>query len=151
MKRRTFLQTALAGALGLQLGARAANTRTTVEVYKSANCGCCGEWITHLRKNGYTVTAHDVANPSDYREQFGMPQALGSCHTAKVDGYVLEGHVPASEVKRLLAERPKAIGLAVPSMPLGAPGMEGARIDAYDVFLVQANGRRSVYRHYAGT
>lgn len=150
MKRRTFLQAALAGALGAHLGARAANT-ATIDVYKSATCGCCEDWITHLRKNGFTVNAHDVANPSDYREKFGMPRELGSCHTGMVQGYALEGHVPAADVKRLLAERPKAIGLAVPSMPMGSPGMEGPRADAYDVFLVQANGRRSVYRHYAGT
>lgn len=146
MKRRTFLQAALAGTLGVHLGARAAGS--VIDVYKSATCGCCEEWVKHLRQNGLTVNPRNVANPSDYREKFGIPQALGSCHTGMVDGYALEGHVPASEIKRLLAERPKAIGLAVPAMPLGSPGMEGARVDAYDVFLVQADGRRSVYRHY---
>jgi hypothetical protein len=146
MQRRTVLQGMLAGWLGIQLDAWAA--LPAIEVYKSPDCGCCEEWIKHLRSNGFTVKPHDVANPSDYREKFGVPQALGSCHTGLVDGYALEGHVPASEIKRLLAERPKAGGLAVPSMPMGSPGMERARRDAYDVFLFQRDGRRSVYRHY---
>jgi hypothetical protein len=146
MQRRTVLQGMLAGWLGIQLDAWAA--LPAIEVYKSADCGCCEEWVKHLRSNGFTVKSHDVANPSDYREKFGVPQALGSCHTGLVAGYALEGHVPASEIKRLLAERPKAGGLAVPSMPMGSPGMEGARRDAYDVFLFHSDGRRSVYRHY---
>jgi hypothetical protein len=90
----------------------------------------------------------NVDNPSDYRERGGIPNALGSCHTAMVKGYAIEGHVPANEIKRLLAEKPKARGLAVPGMPLGSPGMEAGRKDAYDVFLVHGNGRTSVYKHY---
>ena len=121
-----------------------------IEVYKSATCGCCTEWVKHLQDNGFTVKAHDVANPSDYREKFGIPQELGSCHTGMVNGYAIEGHVPAREIRRLLAERPKARGLAVPAMPMGSPGMEGHRNDPYDVLLVQANGRRKVYQHYTG-
>lgn len=150
MKRRTFLQAALAGTAALHLGARAAagNASITIDVYKSATCGCCGDWVKHLQKNGFTVNARDVANPSDYRDKFGIPQELGSCHTGMVMGYALEGHVPASEIKRLLAEKPKAIGLAVPAMPMGSPGMEGHRNDPYDVFLVMAGGKRKVYRHY---
>jgi len=94
------------------------------------------------------VNAHDEANPSDYREKFGMPNQFGSCHSAKVQGYALEGHVPASEIKRLLAAKPKARGLAVPAMPLGAPGMEGPRKDPYDVLLVRDGGASTVYKHY---
>lgn len=146
MKRRTLLQAILAGALGVHLGAQAA--LPAIEVYKSASCGCCEGWIEHLRRAGFKVNAHDVANPSDYRAKFGVPDALGSCHTALVQGYALEGHVPAAEIKRLLAERPKAKGLAVPAMPMGTPGMEGPRSDPYDVLLIQADGRHSVYRHY---
>jgi hypothetical protein len=146
MQRRTLLQGALAALLCATAGVQAA--QPVIEVYKSATCGCCHLWVEHLRANGFTVKTHDVANPSDYREKFGVPSALGSCHTAMVGGYAIEGHVPAQEIKRLLAERPKAKGLAVPGMPLGSPGMEGSRKDPYDVLLIQADGRHKVYRHY---
>jgi hypothetical protein len=146
MQRRTLLQGALA-ALLLPVGVAQA-ALPVIEVYKSANCGCCHLWVEHLRVNGFTVKTHDVANPSDYREKFGVPNALGSCHTAMAGGYAIEGHVPAVEIKRLLAERPKARGLAVPGMPLGSPGMDGPRKDPYDVLLVQADGGYQVYRHY---
>jgi hypothetical protein len=149
MNRHILLQAVLAGALGVPLLAGAA-AAPVVEVYKSESCGCCESWIEHLKANGFTVQAQNVPSPSDYREKFGIPQELGACHTGLVQGYALEGHVPASEIKRLLAERPKAKGLAVPSMPLGSPGMEGSRRDPYDVFLVQAGGRRSIYKHYNG-
>jgi hypothetical protein len=105
--------------------------------------------VDHLRANGFAVTTHDVPDPSAYRKKFGVPDALGSCHTATVDGYALEGHVPANDVKRLLAERPKARGLAVPAMPVGSPGMEqDTRRDPYDVILFQADGSRKIYRRY---
>ena len=146
MQRRTLLQGALAALLLAAAGAQAA--LPVIEVYKSASCGCCHLWVEHLRANGFTVKARDVANPTDYREKFGVPDELGSCHTGLVAGYALEGHVPAAEIKRLLAERPKAKGLAVPGMPLGSPGMEGPRQDPYDVLLIQADGRHKVYKHY---
>lgn len=119
-----------------------------MEVYKSASCGCCGDWAKHLEINGFTVNVHNVANPSDYRERFGIPNELGSCHTAMVQGYAIEGHVPAADIKRLLAERPKAKGIAVPSMPPGSPGMDGPYKASYDVMLVTADGRYTVYKHY---
>jgi len=122
-----------------------------VDVYKSATCGCCGKWIDHMRANGFMVRAHDVPEPAAYRAKYGVPEALGSCHTAVVAGYALEGHVPAREVKRLLAERPKARGLAVPSMPLGSPGMEGPRSDPYAVLLIEASGRYREYARYPGS
>lgn len=146
MNRRIVLRAILAGALGAPFIASAAGP--VIDVYKSATCGCCGAWIKHLLANGFTVNAHDVAKPSDYREKAGMPSELGSCHTGMVQGYAIEGHVPASEIKRLLAQKPKAIGLAVPSMPMGSPGMEGHRKDPYDVLLVHAGGKTSVYKHY---
>lgn len=146
MQRRTLLRGAL-GALLLQIGVAQA-AQPVIEVYKSATCGCCKFWVDHLRANGFTVKAHDVSNPSDYREKFGVPNELGSCHTAMVGGYAIEGHVPAQEIKRLLAERPKAKGLAVPGMPLGSPGMEGPRKDPYDVMLIHPDGRHKVYHHY---
>jgi hypothetical protein len=146
MKRRTLLQAMLAGAFGFPLAVSAA--APVIDVYKDASCGCCEGWVQHLRDNGFAVNAHDVANPSDYREKFGIPNELGSCHTAMVQGYAIEGHVPATEIKRLLAEKPKARGLAVPAMPMGAPGMEGAMHMPYDVLLIGKDGRRSTYRHY---
>jgi len=148
MQRRKILLAIPALLLGPRLSAHAA--KPIVEVYKSASCGCCSGWVQHLQDQGFTVEARDVANPSDYREKFGMPDELGSCHTARVGGYTLEGHVPAAEIRRLLAERPRAVGLAVPSMPMGSPGMEGRRSDPYDVLLVGAGGRYTVYRHYPG-
>jgi hypothetical protein len=146
MKRHLLFKAALVGALAVHLSATAA--ARIIEVYKSESCGCCSEWVKHLESNGFRVKAQNVANPADYREKFGIPQVLGSCHTGMVQGYALEGHVPAAEIKRLLAEKQKAKGLAVPSMPMGSPGMEGHRKDPYDVMLVQGNGKYSVYKHY---
>lgn len=148
MKHTILLKTVLAGACALPLLASAATP--VIEVYKSATCGCCTAWVEHLKANGFTAKIKNVDDTSDYRAKFGIPQALGSCHTAMVQGYAIEGHVPAADIKRLLAEKPKAVGLAVPSMPLGSPGMEGPRKDPYDVLLVQANGRYSSYQHYSG-
>jgi hypothetical protein len=145
MLQRQFISAMAAAMLGLPLAALAA--APVIEVYKSASCGCCGGWVKHLEQNGFTVKAHNVDNPSDYRQKFGIPAQLGSCHTARVAGYALEGHVPASDIKRLLATRPKATGLAVPGMPMGSPGMEGADKDAYDVLLVK-DGKTTVYKHY---
>lgn len=146
MKRHLLFQAALVGVLTAHLGAGAATP--VVEVYKSESCGCCSEWVKHLQANGFKVKAQNVANPTDYREKFGMPQELGSCHSGMVQGYALEGHVPATEIKRLLAEKPTAKGLAVPAMPLGSPGMEGPRKDPYDVMLVKSDGGYVVYQRY---
>lgn len=145
MFHRKLISTLAAAMLTLPLAALAA--QPVIEVYKSADCGCCGGWVKHLEANGFTVKAHNVDNPSDYRQKFGIPAELGSCHSAKVGGYALEGHVPASDIKRLLATQPKATGLAVPAMPMGSPGMEGPRTDPYDVLLVK-NGKTTVFKHY---
>lgn len=148
MKRRILLQAMLAASLAMPLLASAAGP--VIEVYKSATCGCCTGWVKHLEANGFTVRAHNVPAPSEYREKAGLPNELGSCHTAMVNGYAIEGHVPAADIKRLLKEKPKAIGLTVPGMPMGSPGMEGPRSDAYDVLLVRKDGSTSTYRHYSG-
>lgn len=148
MKHHIYAKVLLAGALALPLMASAADQ--VIEVYKSASCGCCTGWVDHLKENGFAVKVQNVESTSDYREKFGIPQELGSCHSAKVHGYAIEGHVPAADIKRLLAEKPKAVGLAVPSMPMGSPGMEGPRKDAYDVFLVKSGGQKTVYKHYDG-
>ena len=105
--------------------------------------------MNHLRVNGFRAKSEDVKDPELYRARHGIPAALGSCHTALVEGYVVEGHVPAREIKRLLAERPKARGLAVPGMPPGSPGMDSDRGSPYDVFLVLADGSYRVFAHYA--
>lgn len=148
MKRRTFLSGALLAAV-LPLSVRAAK-KPVITVYKTPTCGCCHEWVAHLQQNGFEVVAQDVPDTAPYRSRFGVPKALGSCHTGVIDGYALEGHVPAADIRRLLTERPKARGLAVPGMPVGSPGMEveGTRRDAYDVVLFSDDGRRKVWQHY---
>lgn len=116
-----------------------------VEVFKSASCGCCGAWVEHMRQNGFQVIAHDVGDVPAERKKLGMPDRLGSCHTAKIGGYVIEGHVPAGDIRRLLKEKPKALGLAVPSMPPGSPGMESPRPIPYDTLLVARDGTTRVF------
>ncbi|MGA0610483.1 DUF411 domain-containing protein [Caldimonas sp. KR1-144] len=148
MKRRSLLALiAATGAAGVPALARA--ERPAIHVFKSAYCECCAAWVEHLRGAGFTVKVTVVDDTTAARKRLGMPDAFGSCHTASVAGYVLEGHVPAAEVKRLLATRPDAIGLAVPGMPVGSPGMEvGTRQDPYDVLLVGRNGRSTVFATY---
>lgn len=155
LSRRQALVTgagALAVGLGWTLSARAAQTKPLVEVWKDPNCGCCKDWMVHLESEGFAVKAHDKGNTAA-RAAFGMPQALGSCHTAKVQGYVIEGHVPAVDIKRLLADKPEALGLAVPGMPIGSPGMDGpvygGRRDAYQVLLVRKDGKTEVFSRYS--
>jgi len=120
-----------------------------ITVYKSPTCGCCKKWVAHLEQNGMQVSAHDVADVVPYKKQGGVTPATASCHTAMVEGYVIEGHVPAADIKRLLSERPQARGLAVPGMPVGSPGMEqGSRKDPYKVLLIHNDGSTSVYSQY---
>jgi len=137
----SFLAILLLGAAGT-LPAQATET---VEVYKSPYCGCCGKWVEYLRQAGFEVRTHDVNDIPGTRKQLGMPDQLGSCHTAKVAGYVVEGHVPAADIQRLLKEKPKAIGLAVPSMPPGSPGMEGPKPMPYNTLLVRSSGDTEVF------
>ncbi|HXF45931.1 MAG TPA: DUF411 domain-containing protein [Burkholderiaceae bacterium] len=150
-RRRAVLALLAAAAAPL---ARAQGAAAAVEVYKSPTCGCCKDWIEHLRAHGFHVKAVDVPAPGVWRARFGLPERYGSCHTALIAGYVIEGHVPAREVKRLLAERPDAIGLAVPGMPIGSPGMDGpdygGRFDPYDVLLVRRDGSSAVFASYRG-
>ena len=147
-KRRLILKSILIGSAATATPLLFAQGAPHIKVYKSEGCGCCEAWIDHLKSNGFSVEAKNVPSPADYREAGGIPKELGSCHTGLIQGYAIEGHVPAADIKRLLKDRPVAKGLAVPAMPLGSPGMEGNRRDPYDVFLVQANGTRSVYAHY---
>jgi hypothetical protein len=125
--------------------------KTLVEVWKDPNCGCCQDWVKHLQDHGFAVKVNESGN-SAMRAKLGIPPKLGSCHTGFVGGYALEGHVPAREVRRLLKEKPEAVGLAVPGMPVGSPGMDGAvyggRRDPFDVLLVRKNGESQVYASY---
>ncbi|VUD71207.1 hypothetical protein MET9862_01784 [Methylobacterium symbioticum] len=124
-----------------------------VAVTKDPSCGCCEKWVTHLRKAGFTVTVTVTEGPvNPLKIRLAVPRELASCHTAQVGGYVVEGHVPAGAIKRLLAERPTGTGLAVPGMPVGSPGMEvdGVELDTYEVTLFGAEGRRTFARYRGG-
>jgi hypothetical protein len=138
-----------AGVVGLgslllnQKSAQAAD----IVVYKSSTCGCCKKWVSHLEQNGYTVEVHNQNRNklSSIKAEMGVPRGLQSCHTAKIGGYVIEGHVPADEIARLLKEKPQIKGLVVPGMPMGSPGMEGPKQDSYDVLALQENGETSIF------
>ena len=154
MQRRQWLHAAaLVGLTAAGFHRSALAQATTVQVWKDPNCGCCHLWVEHLQATGFKVEVRDVGNTAA-RKRLGMPEKLGSCHTAMVGGYVIEGHVPAAEIHRLLKERPVALGLSVPGMPIGSPGMDGpeykGRKDAYDVLLVQKDGSSKSYQRYPG-
>ena len=118
-----------------------------VEVFKSSTCGCCSKWVDHLRTHGFTVRTTDVEAIDDVKAKHQIPQSARSCHTALVGGYVVEGHVPATDVQRLLKERPAIAGIAVPGMPIGSPGMEvpGVKPQAYDVIMFNRQGTTKVF------
>ena len=122
-----------------------AQAATQVEVFKSPSCGCCGKWLEHLQQNGFQVSIREVNDVPAARKKLGMPDRLGSCHTARVGTYVVEGHVPAADIQRLLKKKPKALGLAVPAMPPGSPGMKTAKPVPYDTLLVEADGNARVF------
>jgi hypothetical protein len=145
--RRTALFI-VAGAMLAPLAA-AAGGRPQVTMHRDPNCGCCGGWAEHLRASGFPVSVVDTARINAVKTQLGVPSQLWSCHTAQIGNYVVEGHVPASAIERLLAEQPAARGLAVPGMPIGSPGMEGGEEDTYDVVLFGPQGQR-VFARYRG-
>ena len=116
-----------------------------ITVYKSPLCGCCGNWVKYIRARGHKLTVRNMENLETVKKMAGVPEALRSCHTALVRGYVVEGHVPASDVARLLAQRPKARGIAVPGMPMGSPGMEGRMSERYQVVMFGADGGPKVF------
>ena len=150
LTRRAWLTSMMCGVGMAAVGGAcasdaAAKPGTRILVYKSPTCGCCRKWVDHLTQNGFEVTAKDVADVSPIKTRYGVPTAVSSCHTGLVGGYAIEGHVPADLIHRLLREKPKAIGLAVPGMPAGSPGMEGLTKDRYDVLLIGTNGKTQVY------
>ena len=116
-----------------------------ITVYRDPNCGCCTKWIEHLIKHGFRVKDNKSAEMSGIKRGLGVPERLESCHTGVVNGYVIEGHVPAADIKRLLKQKPKVAGLAVPGMPMGSPGMEGPRKDRYEVLSFDKTGRTRVF------
>jgi hypothetical protein len=150
MNRRRFLLVAGAGWLALgSLGTlRAQATRPLVTVYKSPTCGCCGEWEKHMVDNGFRVEPRIEKNISYIKRKYRVPYDLLSCHTAEVGGYAVEGHVPAADVKRLLRERPKAAGIAVPGMPIGSPGMEQGKPEPYDTIAFAVDGKTWLFERH---
>src|SRR5262245_26218348 len=123
----------------------AAQRQPKIDVYKSATCGCCGKWVEHLRANGFAVTSTDVEDMDAVKTKYKVPAEAQSCHTAVVDGYVIEGHVPAPEIQRLLKERPTVVGVAAPGMPAGSPGMDIPNSPPYDVVAFDQQGRIRVF------
>jgi hypothetical protein len=147
---RYLLALGLAAALAC-MPAMPARASSSIEVWKSATCDCCNAWVSHLEANGFAVKANNtgVAILEKLRQQAGVPSRLAGCHSGKVEGYLIEGHVPASDIKRLLAEKPDAIGLTVPGMPIGSPGMEqGDIVEPYDVLLIKKDGSTEVFARH---
>jgi len=149
------LRTVLAFCLTLMMASAALATsgdQNSIEVWRSPTCDCCGKWVKHLEANGFAVTVNSAAPSTleQIKRQAGITEDLASCHTAKIDGYVIEGHVPASDIKRLVAEHPDAIGLTVPGMPAGSPGMEqpDGEAESYDVLLVKKTGATEAFAHH---
>ncbi len=148
MKRFT-LAFGLMAAMGFSTTALAGGAAQNIHVYKSPTCGCCGDWIDHLEENGFEVTATNSNDMGRVKADAGLIAGLGSCHTAFIGDCVIEGHVPADDIKRLLAEAPKATGLSVPGMPAGSPGMEmGDRKDHYKVILFNEQGQTRVFAEH---
>lgn len=150
--RRRVFQTLLGGSAALPfMPVLAAADGWMIEVWKDPGCGCCDDWITHLEENGFDVTAYNEGGVQAMR-RLGMPTRYGSCHTAEIGGYAIEGHVPARDILRLLDEQPDAVGLSVPGMPRGTPGMDGPQygnvVDPYDVLLIDKDGNASVFQSY---
>ena len=150
--RRQLLIFASNSIIAAPLSALADGTFPDIHVIKNPQCGCCTAWIKILTDKGFNVTSEDHSGSflTEFKIEIGVPSDMVSCHTAKIDGYFIEGHVPASDIKRLIADRPDALGLAVPAMPYGSPGMgpEDER-EAYDVYIISADGTAEVFQHYA--
>jgi hypothetical protein len=153
MRKQSLVGTLLVATLGVTLAIvtaagqkPAAAGPTKITVYKTPTCGCCAKWVEHMKAAGFAPTVNDLPELSAIKTKHAIPPALQSCHTALVDGYIVEGHVPADLVQKMLKERPKVAGIAVPGMPMGSPGMEqGDRKDPYDVLTFDASGNTTVF------
>lgn len=152
-RRRLLLAMGLLPLAGAVHAAAPAAVLPPVEVWKEPTCGCCKDWIAHMEANGFKVFVN-TGGTQAAKQRLGIPQDMGSCHTAKVGGYALEGHVPAKDIKRLLKEKPNAVGLAAPGMPIGSPGMDtpayNGKKNPYNVMLIAKNGKHTVYQKYEG-
>ncbi len=152
LARRAILIGGSALLAASPLRALAQGAKTAIHVLKDPNCGCCSAWIEILENEGFTVTTEPIAGTQlmRYKSENGIPQEMISCHTARVEGYMIEGHVPIADIRRLLYKRPDSVGLAVPGMPYGSPGMgpESER-EAYEVFLINRDGSVEVFARYA--
>jgi hypothetical protein len=151
LTRRKWLQltitgTAIAGSARRLLASELTVPPTPITVYKSPSCGCCAKWVDHMKAANFAVTVKDMDDVNPVKDEMGVPEALRSCHTGLVAGYVVEGHVPADVIQQALKEKPKVLGIAVPGMPVGTPGMEmGGRKDKYDVVSFDKAGKTKVY------
>lgn len=147
LSRRDWLRSSVLGTAGVLLSRRftAAEPLPVIAVYKDPGCVCCAKWIRHLSANGFVVTARDSTDMASVKRTMGVPDALQSCHTAVVGKYVVEGHVPAAAIKKLLVEKPAVMGLAVPGMPVGSPGMEGSPKQPYNIIAFERDGKTRVY------
>ena len=152
LSRRELLILASSSIISAPLIASADGTSPDIHVVKNPQCGCCTAWIKILTDKGFNVTSEDRSGSllTEFKIESGIPKDMMSCHTAKVDGYFIEGHVPASDIRRLIADRPDALGLAVPAMPYGSPGMgpEDER-EAFNIYIISADGTAEVFQHYA--
>ena len=150
-RRRALVASLLVGAVAVPFFSLAATDARPIEVWTGPSCGCCKDWVKHLEANGFDVVSHEGGN-TDARDRLGMPVRFGSCHTGEIQGYAIEGHVPAADIHRLVEESPDAIGLSVPAMPRGSPGMDGPAYgnvqDPYDVLLIGRDGNASVFQSY---
>jgi hypothetical protein len=148
MDRREWIVRTAALSASLATGRALTAPLPEMVVYKSATCGCCNDWVKHLRKSGLTVKTVDVSDLGAIRQRFGVPDRLAACHTAVIGGYVVEGHVPATAVKRLLAEKPSVVGISVPGMPNGSPGMDGPNPEAFSAVVFDERGRPRAFESY---
>lgn len=145
--RCSLMLAALLAGAGVAVPVLAAGEAVTM--YKDPNCGCCGKWAEHMRSHGFSVKEIATPRMGEVKREAGVPQVLGSCHTAKVGGYVVEGHVPAADVKRMLADKPQILGISAPGMPQGSPGMEGPYpADRYDVVSFDRDGKQAVFARH---
>ncbi|CAA6603104.1 exported hypothetical protein [Rhodospirillaceae bacterium LM-1] len=153
-KRKTLaavllsLALVLGGSVTWLFGTNDKAVAQQVDVWKSASCGCCGGWVDYMKKEGFKLSVQNTEEMDAVKAKHGVPEALASCHTATIDGYVIEGHVPAQDIRRLLSERPKARGLSAPGMPQDAPGMDGNTGQPYQVYLFRDDGTREVFARH---
>jgi hypothetical protein len=151
-RRRALALSLLVGVAAAPFSRRLlASDAQPIEVWRGPSCGCCKDWVKHLEENGFDVVSHEGGN-TDARDRLGIPARYGSCHTGEIQGYAIEGHVPAADIHRLVEEKPDGIGISVPAMPRGSPGMDGPAYgnvqDPYDVLLIDRDGNASVFQSY---